>query len=69
MILAMRSMRLGFLFLTSIMIASLPVAAQTPTGTAAPTGWHVTVPAEGGLIFQMKVDGKGPRAFRCPRRA
>jgi aspartyl protease/PDZ domain-containing protein len=60
MILAMRSMRLGFLFLTSILLASLPVAAQTPTGTAAPTGWHVTVPAEGGLIFQMKVDGQGP---------
>ena len=53
-------MRLGFRFLTSILLASLPVAAQTPTGTAAPTGWHVTVPAEGGLIFQMKVDGKGP---------
>ena len=60
MILAMRSTRLGFLFLTSILLASLPVAAQTPTGTAAPTGWHVTVPAEGGLIFQMKVDAKGP---------
>ena len=59
MILAMRSTRLGFLFLTSILLASLPAAAQTPTGTA-PTGWHVTVPAEGGLIFQMKVDGKGP---------
>ena len=59
-ILTMRSVRLGFLFLTSILLASLPVAAQTPTGTAAPTGWHVTVPAEGGLIFQMKVDGKGP---------
>lgn len=53
-------MRLGFLFLTSILLASLTVAAQTPTGTAAPTGSHVTVPAEGGLIFQMKVDGQGP---------
>jgi hypothetical protein len=26
----------------------------------SPTGWHVTVPAEGDLIFQMKVDGQGP---------
>jgi hypothetical protein len=60
MILAMRSKRLSILFLASILPGVLPALAQTPTGTAAPAGWHVTVPAEGGLIFQMKVDGQGP---------
>jgi hypothetical protein len=60
MILAMRSIRLGLLFLLSVLLAGLSMAAQTPAGTAAPTGWHVTVPADGGLIFQMKVDGRGP---------
>lgn len=36
------------------------MAAQTSAGTASAGGLHVTVPAEGGLIFQMKVDGQGP---------
>lgn len=31
-------------------------AADAPT----PATWHVTVPAEGGLIFKMKVNGQGP---------
>jgi hypothetical protein len=59
MIAAMYLVRLGLL-LTSMLIARLPMAAQTPTKTAAPDGRHITVPAEGGLIFQMKVNGQGP---------
>lgn len=54
-------MRLSLFFLTSILlIRLLPAAAQNPTAIATPTGWHVTVPAEGGLIFQTKVNGQGP---------
>ena len=60
MILAMSSKRLSLLFLASMLAGVSPAIAQTPTGTAGPAGWHVTVPAEGGLIFQMKVDGQGP---------
>ncbi len=56
----MRSKRLGLLFIAFILPAISPVVAQAPTAGASPAGWHVTVPAEGGLIFQMKVDGHGP---------
>lgn len=56
----MHPMRLGLLLLTPVLLAGLPLAAQTPAGTAPPTGWHVTVPADDGLIFRMKVDGQGP---------
>jgi hypothetical protein len=53
---AMRSMRPGLLVLHAILLTSLPALAQTP----APTGWHLTVPAESGIIFQMKINGEGP---------
>jgi len=53
-------MRLSLFLLTSILLARPSAAAQNPTGAAPPTDWHVTVPAEGGLIFQMKVNGQGP---------
>jgi predicted aspartyl protease len=53
-------MRLALFLPTFVLLAGLPLVAQTPAGTAPPTGWHVTVPADGGLIFQMKVDGQGP---------
>ena len=52
--------RLSLLLLTSILLADLSVAAQTPAGTSSFTGQHVTVPADGGLIFQMKINGLGP---------
>ena len=57
---AMHPLRLVLLLLTSALLAGLPMAAQTSAGTASAGGLHVTVPAEGGLIFQMKVDGQGP---------
>jgi len=53
-------MRLSLFLLASILLARPAAPAQIPTGAAPPTGWHVTVPAEGGLIFQMKVNGQGP---------
>ena len=36
------------------------MGAQTPAGTSGFTGQHVTVPADGGLSFQMKINGLGP---------
>ena len=56
----MHRMRVCFLLLISTLHAGLSLAAQTPAASTPPTGWHVTVPADGGLIFQMTVDGKGP---------
>lgn len=56
----MHLMRSGLLLLTSILFAGLPIAAQTSAGASSFTSQHVTVPAEGGLIFQMKVNGQGP---------
>ncbi len=60
----MRSMLSLFLLTSFLLVRQLPAAPQTPAGAPAgdaqPTGRHVTVPAEGGLIFQMKVNGQGP---------
>lgn len=53
MILATRPLQRSILLLTAL-LAIPPAPAQTPTAS------HVTVPAEGGLIFQMKVNGHGP---------
>jgi hypothetical protein len=60
MILAMRSKRLSLFFPAYILPLVLPAVGQTPAVAVPPTAWHVTVPAEGGLIFQMKLDGQGP---------
>ena len=60
MILAMRSRLLSLFFLAHMLLLVLSAVGQAPAGTAAPAGWHVTVPAEDGLIFQMKINGQGP---------
>lgn len=43
-----------------LLMGVLPGVAQDTKHAAPPAGWHVTVPAEGGLVFQMKVNGQGP---------
>ena len=52
--------RPGLLLRSCLLLAALTATAQIASAAPTATGRHVTVPAEGGLIFPMKINGQGP---------
>jgi len=48
------------MFLALALAAGILAAPQTPPDYTMPASGQVTVPAEGGLVFKMKINGQGP---------